>query len=216
MGVMEQNLRFILSKKQYQIENRQIRFPIYDDIAKSRYKEEILGIYKLLSGINYEFPLNLRKWDLEVDEIAVELDEYLHFNRYRALTLKSDIYNILKRFPLKEYSEYCIKYEGDCLDVGNWGGKWSNSSCEKQFGSPSSKGDLSGNGAPRWKQRAFYDFVKDISPLIIGVSVARISIWDTITLNDRKLFVKDILNENVVEAGTELYKLLRKRVHFTG
>src|SRR3989304_741471 len=213
MGVMEQNLRYILSKQLYRVEDRQIQFPSYRDIEKSKYKEEVIRIYKLLGGINEKFPFNLRKWDMEVDGIAVELDEYLHFNRYRALTLKSNIYNNLNVFPWKEYSEYCIKYEDDCLDVGGWGGKWSNNSCEKQFGPPSSKGDMTGNGAPRWRQRAFYDYVKDLSPLTIGVSVARISIWDTIKLNNKNILVKNILTDNITEAGAGLYKLLRERVN---
>ena len=99
MGVMEQNLRYILSKQLYRVEDRQIQFPSYSDIEKSKYKEEVIRIYKLLGGINDNFPLNLRKWDMEVDGIAVELDEYLHFNRYRALTLKSNIISASTREP---------------------------------------------------------------------------------------------------------------------
>jgi len=34
-------------------------------------------------------PLDLRSWDMEFDGIAVELGEYLHFSRYRGITLVS-------------------------------------------------------------------------------------------------------------------------------
>ena len=35
--------------------------------------------------------------------------------------------------------------------------------------------DLNGEGSPRWKQRAFYDFVKDLSPLIKGSLIIAIN-----------------------------------------
>jgi hypothetical protein len=52
-------------------------------------------------------PLNLRHWDMEFDGIAVEFDEYLHFNRYRSITLKSSVYEDLRGFPSDDYQRYC-------------------------------------------------------------------------------------------------------------
>jgi len=49
-----------------------------------------------------------------------------------------------------------------------------------QFGNAGERGVLKGRGAPRWKQRAFYDFLKDVSGLIIGTQYVRVSIYDTV------------------------------------
>ena len=57
--------------------------------------------------------------------MAVELDEYLHFNRFRALTLEAPIYIKLAKFPLILYRKFCSTYEGRCLQAGGYGGKWS-------------------------------------------------------------------------------------------
>jgi hypothetical protein len=37
-------------------------------------------------------------------------------------------------------------------------------------------GDLDGEGAPRWKQRALYDAIKDTAPAALGVALARVSV----------------------------------------
>jgi hypothetical protein len=42
-------------------------------------------------------------------------------------------------------------------------------------------GDLGGDGAPRWKQRALYDAIKDTAPLIgREIRLARVATHDTI------------------------------------
>jgi hypothetical protein len=211
MGEMQNNLKRMLVELGYNVSEKNIPIPSQEVVNKSEYENEVNNIYNLLGGIKTHFPLNLKKWDLEVDDFAVELDEYLHFNRYRLLTLNSNVYKKLPKFPHKEYLNYCKKYEGKCLCAGSHGGKWSNSSCEAQFGPPSNPKDLNGNGAPRWKQRAFYDFVKDLSPFLIGVSVVRLSIWDELITNNEKVLVKDVLSNFMMSAGQTIYRLLKSR-----
>jgi hypothetical protein len=157
---------------------RQLRYPKHDDVAASDLRVEIERVYRELGGIAQRFPLNLCRWDIEFQGIAVELDECLHFNRYRGETLKSASYPRLPKFPLEKYRCFCSKHEDKCVRSGSYGKKWSSRTAADQFGCPSPLRDLSGNGSPRWKQRAFYDFVKDLSPLLIGVKVVRISVWD--------------------------------------
>ena len=53
--------------------------------------------------------------------------------------------------------------------------------------------ELSGNGSPRSKQRAFYDFVTDRSPLLIGVTVVRVAVWDTLVDAGRSKTAEEIL-----------------------
>jgi hypothetical protein len=155
---------------------------------------------------------NLRSWDIEWNGIAVELDECLHFNRYRGLTLMSGSYALLRAFPLDTYQRFCTEYEDTCLQAGSYGGKWSNSSAEVQFGEASQPKDLGGNGSPRWKQRAFYDFVKDLSPLLIGVTVVRVSVWDTVLESGRRRTVEDTLKSPSNVSCAALAALVQERV----
>ena len=49
------------------------------------------------------------------------------------------------------------------------------------FGAPETPGRLEGAGAPRWKQRALYDAVKDLAALNSRtIRLARLSVWDTV------------------------------------
>ncbi len=199
-----------------------LRFPRVDDVARSNHKHEIERVYRALRGKLTSIPLNLRAWDIEFEGIAVELDEYLHFNRYRAITLESASYKELTHFPLNNYCRFCKEREERCLRAGGYVGKWSNEGSEAQFGDASSPKDLSGNGAPRWKQRAFYDFIKDLSPLLIDVPVVRVAVWDTIVVDGRSKTVEEILTTmlrqpdltSVREAASNALKaLVRERAH---
>ena len=111
----------------------------------------------------------------------VELDEQLHFNRYRAITLGALAYTSLPRFPLLAYQQFCETKESACLKSGSGQGRWMNDSTEGHFGPSEARGDLSGSGSSRWKQRALYDFMKDATQLDQqGPRLARIGIWDTL------------------------------------
>ncbi len=212
MGQLEKNLIKKLMAAGYNVTTGTLPYPTFDIIRKSEYYDEIKNTYKKLGGILDEVPLNLRKWDVEVNGIALELDEYLHFNRYRKITLESILYNQLPKFPLTEYLNYCKYYEQKCIDAGSYGGKWTNASCEKQFGKASPNKVFTGVGSPRWKQRAFYDFVKDLTPLMYDFPLVRISIYDKVPVNNDQRQVKEILEYGGPFGTEELYKLIESRV----
>lgn len=154
--------------------------PGYQDVAGSPHAAEVRRVYQALGGIQDLLPLNLGTWDLQLKSAVVELDEERHFNQYRLLTLLSPLYSLLPDFALEEYRQYCRDYEGKCLAAASYGRYWSSEGSVKQFGKSSAPGNLEGLGSPRWKQRAFYDFVKDLSPLLIGLRVVRVPIWDRV------------------------------------
>jgi hypothetical protein len=100
-----------------------------EDVNSAGQADIVNHVYRKLGGVLPSPLLNLRAgWDIEFDRMAVELDEYLHFNRFRALTLESPIYIKLAKFPLTLYRKFCLTYEGRCLQAGGYGGKWSNKS----------------------------------------------------------------------------------------
>lgn len=67
-------------------------------------------------------------WKIDMkleDGTFLELDEYLHFNRYRLLTLESQLYKTLPAFPLQAYKDYCTRHEPQCYKAGRSPkGKW--------------------------------------------------------------------------------------------
>ena len=64
------------------------------------------------------------------------------------------------------------------------------------FGPAQQNGDLIGYGSPRWKQRAFYNYLKDISYLATNIPVVRLSIYDSIDYRGRKYALGDLLESN--------------------
>lgn len=169
--------------------------PTLEMLKSSGLIEDLQKVYSELGGRLNELPLRTGKWDFEVDGIAIEFDEQLHFNRYRATTLQSSIYLRLPGFPLAEYQRLCSDRESHCLKAGSYRGKWTKPSCEKQFGPGGSAGSLCTEGAPRWKQRAFYDMIKDTAPLTLDFPFARLSIWDTVFVGGQEELLKDILEK---------------------
>lgn len=119
-------------------------------------------------------------WDLAYDGgLVVELDEELHFNRYRSATLRQDWCTAL---PWRDdYLALCQSFEPECIRAGKWGRRWTNSSTERMFAPADPPGHFGPHGAPRWKQRALYDAVKDLWSLWNDtVSLARVATHDVV------------------------------------
>jgi hypothetical protein len=118
-------------------------------------------------------------WDLSFDGgLVVELDEELHFNRYRGLTLAP---SWTASLPWRErYLAYAVDFEAQCLRAGRWGSRWTSKSSERMMGNGDAPGALANGGAPRWKQRALYDAVKDVAANAGQVRLARLSVHDDV------------------------------------
>ena len=202
MPAKEDALRFML-KSHGTVSKGGFRRLTADDLHGSVYSDVVQDIYRKLGGIQAGIPVNPRAtWDIEFEGIVVELDEHLHFNRYRELTLSADAYKELVSFPLDPYIFFCSRYEDACLRAGTHGKKWTNPSCERQFGASPIKGQLDGAGPARWRQRAFYDFLKDLSSLIMGFPVVRLAIWDEVNILGQTRTVDWILR-NPSDQGTK-------------
>ena len=210
MGQMQSTLEALLETRGT-VTHKKLAYPRIADVERAGLLSGVSDIYRRLGGVLDTFELNLRSWDMEFEGLAVELDEYLHFNRYRLLTLKSPLYSRLSGFPLDQYVEYCSVGESRCLSAGSYGGKWTSSSTERQFGSASVQKELGGAGAPRWRQRAFCDFVKDLSPVLIGVKVVRIAVWDRIAEGGAERTVEEVLKSPSAASAKGIAKLILER-----
>lgn len=161
-----------------------------DDLNK-----EVRRVYTNLDGRMSEIPFRFKKYDIDLKDFIIELDEQEHFNRFRLQTLESPVYKHCHNFDVAKYREFCEKYESNCRTYGQY---WESDSTKKQFSSSEVNGQW---GASRWKQRAFYDFIKDVYSVITTIPIIRISIYErcdgkTIDdlIRDRK---KDILLEYI-------------------
>lgn len=150
-------------------------------------------VYYSLGGCLKDIPFKFGSWDIVTTNFIIELDEEQHFNRYRSVTLQSSIYDHYKWFDVKSYIGYCQSQENNCLKKAIRGGYWKNDSTEKQFGIAADNGDFSGNGSPRWKQRAFYDFCKDFYSVVTQIPVYRFSIYDNIETSNGLIPLGDAL-----------------------
>jgi hypothetical protein len=152
--------------------------PSVADLSE-RTADELLAVYRELGGIEAVPRFRPGGWDLPfAGGLVVELDEELHFNRYRVATLSASWELGLPWAT--DYLRHCVEQEGECLKAGCWGKRWTNPSTARMFsGGP--VGDLDGDGAPRWKQRALYDSLKDTLPgLGIGVRLGRVATHDDV------------------------------------
>ena len=145
-------------------------------LLSSEFYSEVESMYKQLGGILGEPPLTFGSWDISTPEFILELDEENHFNRYRLQTLNSNVYQMINGFRLDEYMRFCTLYESGCRKHG---GFWKNNSSEKLFVKSDDNGCLDGAGSSRWRQRAFYDFLRDVTGLIMEIPVIRLSIYQT-------------------------------------
>ena len=189
--------------------------PSADELAEPA-RQEVLELYRALGGKRPELALRPGPWDIFVDGVLIELDEQLHFNEYRAVTLASPWYAEMPWFPLTDYRRFCIDHAMDCLAHGRAQGRWMNPSTEKHFGPSAPRGDLSSNGSSRWKQRALYDFIKDVAGLVGGLPpLARISIWDAVPGTDGRT-IEAAVNGDVDPAlGDGLWELVLSRARRT-
>jgi hypothetical protein len=154
--------------------------------------QRVDAIYRALGGTAADARFRPGPWDLAFDGgLVVELDEELHFNRYRRSTFEQAWTSLT---PWREdYLMFTLDCEPACLAAGQWGKRWTNTSCERLFGAADPPGTFVPVGAPRWKQRALYDAMKDI--------------W---TLGDRHLQLARLATVDVM-GGTRLADALEGR-----
>ncbi len=164
--------------------------------------ESVINLYRALGGPSDVPRLRPGAWDLSFDDgLVVELDEELHFNRYRGQTLDAAS---AARLPWRDdYAEFCSRHEPACLAAGRWGSRWSTPSSAALFGASDPPGVFGTGGSARWKQRALYDAAKDIWCADGQIRLARVSVHD--------LGVSQLLGRTLhgVADGPELERLAR-------
>lgn len=172
-----------------------------DSLPKSKEKNfrdsnlsnQAFEIYKAMGGIRDEYPWEAPEWDLEFETFALKLDEAPQFNRYRGITLKAEIYINSPFFSLENYKRYCRQFEMECIKAAKHSAMWTDSESERYFGKSEESGDLALNGSAKWKQRAFFGFLEDVSATLLKIKLIRISIHDNIMINNKLVKLDTLL-----------------------
>jgi hypothetical protein len=159
----------------------QVELEIMPNYLDDKGKNWLKTILEELGG-NGTFPLLEKlKFDFKIGRHLLLWDEEVHFNRYRHLTLKSELYQEMS-FPFFEsYKRLCRTYEKEALKAGMplriWSGPPLASSL---FGPASEPGDFSGNGATGWKLLAYNSAQTDLQTRIHGYKLIRLNPYETI------------------------------------
>ncbi|CAN5561543.1 hypothetical protein BH23BAC1_BH23BAC1_40680 [soil metagenome] len=183
------------------------------DIQKTG-KENVANItYKELGGIQEHFPSFEVTRTVIGPQIILLFDEGLHFNRYRNLTLRSEIYNSIPAFPLENYRRYCRNYEKECAKAGLKTGAWSNTKSDFYFGASAIPGDFFKNGSGGWKLTAFKDFMEDIYWPFSGYRLLRIASYDHFMAEGKLVRIDSILERPSHPFQMHLIKFLDRRIN---
>lgn len=137
--------------------------------------------------------------------LDIELDEERHFNRYRAVTPR---YHLASRTALDTGLPRPQRTPRTPAAAG-WGTgqRWTNPSAARFFGLPSQPGDFTSVGAPRLRQRAFYDGVKDA---LNDRQLAGVSVYDTIPDGTH---ARNLLRRPDSTTSRDIQDLVSSRVH---
>lgn len=175
-------------------------------LLQSGYYDEVSEMYKTLGGVLPDIPMRVGKYDIDTGGFIIEFDEENHFNRYRLLTLNSVIYKGNKNLDISKYRLFCEQNENRCCTFGKY---WETSSTQKQFGRALIDGSFGDNAPSRWKQRAFYDFIKDVTSIVLNVPILRISIYDQYNGYTIERLIKEKQERILIKYIEERLKLVK-------
>lgn len=210
-SIRAQNLAKILLTKYIPAEQINRKFSSLE--LKGTFEEKImLEAYKSLGGL-HSFPeITFEVPFLEFGRFCVLLDESIHFNRYRARTLRSSLYEGLSSFPAMKYRTYCRNFESECMKVGASNSFWTNTESEYQFGPSQTSGDLGLSGSSGWKLMAFKDFLIDLVCRNRKIRLLRISVWDDLMVQNTLKRINELLVSPNTQVAEQLLKYVDRKV----
>ncbi|MFN3405286.1 MAG: hypothetical protein ACK40G_14395 [Cytophagaceae bacterium] len=171
-------------------------------VISKEYHSIILEVYQDLGGLNKEFPYVISAYDIRLENAFIIIDDETVYNRYRAVTLRSGLYEKIKGINTENHKRYCRQFESECLKTAGSIHRWKSPESEKYFGPSQETGDLSTPGSSLWKLHAFKNFLTDVAALSMRKQIFRISPYDNMLINGKMIKVKELLlKRNEVNEG---------------
>lgn len=190
---------------------RAVPLPTAESLKAVGLDTEIATIYRRLGGVGAAARVAPGGWDMPTDPFVVELDEQRHFNRFRRATLDSAVYDSNPIFDTDEYRRFCDDHEADCLRSAKHGGYWATPVSNREFGESGPLGVIDGLGPSRWRQRAFYDFVKDAWASATRLPMLRLAVWEAVD-GEPQLTLGELLTRLVKKPEAQLTRVVQDHV----
>lgn len=181
----------------------------HKQIIASPWYPMLKEVYQELGGQDQPPPVFLN-FTAELPGWALMLDTEINFNRYRNITLRSELYDELPSFPLNNYRRFCRMYEKDCIKVASAGHLWTNKEAEFHFGKSEAPGDLGLNGSAGWKLRAYQDFYIDLVQLMLPYKIMRMTVYDQLMVSGKMVKLKELLLSQKSASVTLLGKYITR------
>lgn len=156
-----------------------------EDIAYAGLSNELEAVCADLGLRESERPLQATKVEIEVNGVAIALDDEVKFTRSRLQTLSSPIYTLPLIYNLNRYKSYCQQALPDAESQLTDPGALKQRGRMRQF----SESTL------REKLQALDDFMQDLLPLVHYVPVLRLSIYDQLETPEGTLSIHSLLAE---------------------
>lgn len=154
---------------------------VSESLFDKKSQEWLNSGYEKLGGKEKAICLSTLRFDFAIDRHLFLYDDAVHFNRYRLLTFKNELYRVFTYPWTVSYERLCRQQERACLQSGLqeriWNGPPLASKC---FGPSEESGDLSGNGSAGWKLNAYNDMQYDLISRLYGFKLVRIPVYETI------------------------------------
>lgn len=211
MSIRKKTLQKILNSK-YLPTGRHEKTYNSGAIKSANLKRWIGDVYSELGGLHDYQSISIPGFELEYGNFCVMLNEQLHFNRYRSITLRSDMYQQLPAFPLSKYRIYCRKMESECLKSGKSNPHWTNNEAEYHFGSPMEPGDLGLNGSPGWKLAAIKSMLRDAISHQLAIRIVHLSIWDDLMISNKLTRLDELLFNPDKQSEGHFLKYFERRL----
>jgi hypothetical protein len=144
-------------------------------------KTWLTEIYEDLGGQGGLPLLQKLKFDFKIKRNLIIWDDELHFNRYRLISLRSDLYSDFNFQFTEGVKRVCRTFEKECLKAGLQERIWNGSPFAKSsFGKASEPADFTLNGSPGWKLTAYNDAQMDLQSRIHGYKIFRLYPYETL------------------------------------
>lgn len=127
--------------------------------------------------------------EIEVNGVAIVLDEEYKFNEFRLQTLQSPVYCLPLIYNLNRYKSYC-QQKSDTLSLQGTGRAAKDRPYLQKKSSPASR---------KAKLQAINDFMHDLLPLVHFVPVLRLSVFDQLESPQGLVTLNSLLMEEKPE-----------------
>ncbi len=210
-NIREANLHDILLSKYIPVESQDKMFSTWE-LQGTMEERTLLETYTALGGqasfpeIKFKVPL------MEFGRFCVLFDDAIHFNRYRAKTLRSSFYESRSSFPLMKFRSYSRKYESECLKSATANPAWTNAEAERHFGLSQQNGDLGLSGSAGWKLTAFKDFAIDLIARHRKIRMLRVSVWDDLMFQKKLVKFHELLMSPRKAEAEQILKFVERKV----